>query len=192
MENPSQPGPKERILAVAARLFFAQGYQATGVNQIIAEAGVAKASFYQHFPSKQALAVAFLERQHHAWFAWVRRFTDAASHPRGKIEALFDFLADWLEKTHYRGCAFINMCSEFCGQDNPLRPVSRRHKAELRDFVAALVAGLNLDVAPEARRAIADGILILFEGAIAEASTLAEDWPVEAARKSALELISRA
>ncbi|MFC0267907.1 TetR/AcrR family transcriptional regulator [Kushneria aurantia] len=79
---------RDGILDAAELLFIMQGYRATGVNQIIREAGVAKASFYHHFPSKTALAEAFVQRRHKRWFQSVEQRLAAEDDPRDKLRAL--------------------------------------------------------------------------------------------------------
>ena len=77
--------PCDRILAVAAELFYAEGLRATGVDTIIVKAGVAKATFYKHFPTKDDLVLAFLERRDRDWRAWLEERVEALSpDPAGK------------------------------------------------------------------------------------------------------------
>ena len=131
--------PAQRVLAAADDLFYRQGYTATGVNQIIGEAGVARASFYQYFPSKEKLAVAYLQRRHQAWMERLHAFMArqaGAAHP---VDALFDFLAEWLASVDYRGCAFLNMASETPALGSEVQTIIARHKAGLRAYVRDLV-----------------------------------------------------
>ena len=80
----TQADARSRIIEAADRLFYTQGYSSTGINQIIEEAGVAKASLYAHFPSKEALAVAYLERRHRAWFDELRGVVERSATSRRK------------------------------------------------------------------------------------------------------------
>ena len=61
--EPGDPSPRQRLLDTATRLFYAEGIRAVGIDRIIAEAGVAKATFYNHFPSKDDLVLAYIEEQ---------------------------------------------------------------------------------------------------------------------------------
>jgi AcrR family transcriptional regulator len=180
-------GPEERVLGVADRLFYEQGYVRTGVNQIIAEAGVAKASFYQHFPSKEHLALAYLDKRHREWFDNLRNFVETESNPKKRISHLFDFLETWLAAVSFRGCAFLNMASEFPPATGPtVRARIARHKAELRAYVRRLVAQARGSSA----KGIADAVLVLFEGAIIETQVTADLWPIAAARTASARLLS--
>lgn len=177
--------PAERLLEVADRLFYEQGYGRTGINQIIAEAEVAKASFYQHFPSKEQLAVAYLKRRHCSWFKQLRQIVQ--NKPEGKMQifALFDFLEIWLISVNFRGCAFLNMSSEQPALGTDIRNLIAQHKAELRIYIHHLAA--NLGKSSSGR--LADTVLILFEGAIVEAQITHKSWPVAAARTAITHLL---
>lgn len=183
MQTKHHSEPAERVLRAADSLFYAQGYMATGVNQIIAEAGVARASFYQYFPSKKD--VAYLQRRHENWFAQLRRQVNTAHEPRDRVLSLFDYLDAWIPDSDYRGCAFLNMVSELPTLGDKVQAVIRQHKSELRDYIRSLVT--DLEVTPPDR--IADAIHVLFEGAIVESQVMRDPWPVQAARESVQRLL---
>src|SRR5260221_4859801 len=96
---------RDRILHTAHRLFYAHGIRATGIDRVIAEAGVTKVTFYRHFPSKNALICAFLDYRHQRWMAW---FIEAlqrhgsASQGRG-LDALVPALAEWFPDGSFHG-----------------------------------------------------------------------------------------
>ena len=98
--------PRERLLETAARLFYAQGYRCTGINQIIEEAQVAKASFYHHFKSKEDLLIAYLERAHDVNLGKIRGFVTKGRTPAERIRRLFLFVEEGLKTGAYDGCPF--------------------------------------------------------------------------------------
>lgn len=106
-DEPTAGSARERVLSTAARLFYAHGVRATGIDRIIAEAGVAKMSFYRHFPSKSGLVQAFLDRRHAQWMAWfeaaLQRRVAQAGVPR--LSMLADVLGEWFAQADFRGCA---------------------------------------------------------------------------------------
>ncbi|WP_143306014.1 TetR/AcrR family transcriptional regulator [Chitinophaga vietnamensis] len=167
--------PKDRILETAARLFYEQGYQATGINQLIDEAGVAKASLYQYFESKEALCAAFLQQRHAQWFAGLRAFTEKPRKPKAKVLAAFDFLHHMNEQENYRGCAFLNVLSEITEKEDSLLQIIRQHKQELKDYLAALLAGQ--------KPSLKDHVYLLFEAALVESQVFRQQWPVTEAKK---------
>jgi AcrR family transcriptional regulator len=174
--------PRQRILDTAFRLFHTQGYNATGINQVIAEAEVAKASLYQHFHSKEELAVAYLDMRHDYWFALLAAFTEQQPTPAGKILASFDFLEHMNETEDFRGCSFLNILSEIAPGDKAILGVIQSHKADLRRFFHRLL--------PE-NKGTADHIYLLFESAITESRLFREQWPVHHAKNIVSELLEK-
>lgn len=176
------------LLEVADRLFYAQGLRATGINQIIAEADVAKASFYAHFATKDALALAYLKHRHARWFEQLHGVTGAARTPRGRVVAAFNFLGRWLPSVDFRGCAFLNLIGE--GSISPALALAvKEHKAQLRAFFHETASTLRPSKA--AARALGDHLLLLFEGAIIESQVHRNVWPIKVAARSAAELLPK-
>src|SRR4029077_2431978 len=104
---------RDRILKTAFRLFYARGLRAVGVDTIIAESGVAKATFYKHFPAKDDLIVAYLDKVDGVWTGQLRAAAEAAGPaPADKLVGLFDALGSACRRDGYRGCAFINAAAE--------------------------------------------------------------------------------
>lgn len=190
MNQTKQP-PRDRILNAAMRLFYEQGYHATGINQIIAEAQVVKASFYQHFPSKEALGVAYLEQICQDWFASLRTAASQQKDLRARILTLFDSLEEASEHTGFRGCAFLNMVSEFPDGDTPIRRSVTKHKMATRAYFHELIEALSpSDTSPEERAERADTIYLLFESALVVSQTHGESWPIRTARNTVQKIIS--
>jgi AcrR family transcriptional regulator len=188
MKRSDHAGPRERLLAAASRLFYEQGYRATGINQIIEEADVAKASFYQHFSSKEALCEAYLSESHRHWNALLEEHLRRYDDPRERVLGLFDFLAIWKEDAGYRGCAFLNIVAEVPDLDSPLRDLALRHydvfRATVRHLVGAYADACLPSASPEERATLSESLALLFEGAIVSAQTYRSTWPVEAAREA--------
>lgn len=181
--------PRDRVVETATRLFYGQGYTATGINQVIAEAGVAKATFYHHFPSKEDLALAYLERQRQAWEAGLDAAVADAGTPRDRVIALFGFARTYLSAEGVRGCAFLNMAADFPDPAAPCRLAVAAVKRRMRERVTRLVREARPDVpeATAARRAA--GVFLLLEGALADTPAFGDLWAIEAARDAASDLI---
>jgi AcrR family transcriptional regulator len=148
--------PRERILDTAMILFHRQGYNNTGINQIIDDADVSKASFYQHFKSKDDLCIEFLDKRYAYWVSELESFVSGAQTLEEKFLKAFDFLIHMNEKEDFRGCSFLNILSEIPGEKVEIHNVIRRHKKTLRD---AFYMDLNNDI-------VSDHIYLLFESAI--------------------------
>lgn len=127
------PRPRERILSTAMVLFHQQGYNSTGINQIIDEAEVSKASFYQHFKSKDDLCIEFLNKRYDYWVSELEKFTSEAETVQEKILKSFDFLMDMNKREDFRGCSFLNILSEIPADKEEIHKVIRYHKNKLRE-----------------------------------------------------------
>jgi AcrR family transcriptional regulator len=151
---------RDRILATALRLFYQEGIRATGIDRIIAESGVAKMSFYRHFPSKADLVRAFLAARHDRWMSWFTAAVERRFEKEG-LAAIAGALSEWFEESDFRGCAFINTVAE-SGADYP---AAIEHKRELEAYVRGLAERLSLP-SPAAAAAKA---MIVIEGSIVRA-----------------------
>lgn len=183
--SPSQSSAvRERILASAFDLFYRQGYRATGINQIIAASGTAKASFYDHFPSKDDLLLAYARAMAERELASIREEVLALPSPRERFFGPLAILPAWLRTSDFRGCPFQNLVAEAPPDHWRLREVARDYRESLRVFLGELLDAL---VASEPRLAGIDGerllltYMLLFEGAIALAVAYRQPWPVDAA-----------
>jgi AcrR family transcriptional regulator len=164
--NPTTAGdatPRERILSTAHDLFYREGIRATGIDRVIAEAGVTKVTFYRQFASKDDLILAFLELRHERWMAW---FIDALSRHGGTVAAIVPTLREWFSSPDYRGCAFINSVGELGPVQRAVVDVARRHKQDMADAV------VNLLPPGRGRAADARAMALAIDGAIVQAQVL--------------------
>jgi AcrR family transcriptional regulator len=167
-----------QILETASRLFFAQGYAQTGINQLIEESGVAKRTFYRYFASKEALGVVYLERGAAQWLAGLSKAARAHSAPVERLHALFAFLEAFASQTEFRGCGMLNMAAEFADAGSLVRARVRQHKAQQRELLHELLG-------PGVETATADAVHVLIEGAIAAAAAHVDVWPIRSALSAA-------
>jgi len=151
---------RDRILRTAHDLFYREGIRATGVDRLIAESGVAKLTFYRHFPSKNALVLAFLEDRHRYWMNW---FKASLERHGGNPAALVPTLAEWFGDPAYRGCAFINTVSELACDLPEVAAVAHRHKADMTQAIAELLRGIPR------RGVVAEALAVAVDGAIIRA-----------------------
>jgi AcrR family transcriptional regulator len=172
--------PRERILDTAYRLFLGQGYNSTGINQIIEEADVAKASFYQHFKSKEDLCVGVLEKRHQYIEEQAQTLSAQKRSNKMKVLASFDLIALLNEKESFRGCAFLNILSEIPADNVKVRDVIHDHKSNIRQNFRNLLDNAEL----------ADHVYLLYEGAFVESQLYRDQWPVNRAKKIVNSLIN--
>lgn len=183
--------PRERIIETANRLFFRQGYCLTGVNQIISESGVAKASFYSHFPSKEDLAIVWLRQREESWIEQFKERTAQQPSTDQRIAAMYSMWYDQIREEGYRGCGFINMAGEFSDEESPVRAFVRDHKNRVRQLVANNVLHeCRLMMKPGDFDELVDVTYSLFDGAIMQAQSLMQDWPIEVALKASIKMLT--
>jgi len=137
---------RERIVDIAYELFARRGIRDVGINELISRAGVAKATFYRHFASKDDLVLAFLERRDRVWtldlvVAGARR---RGGTPTEQLLAIFDVFGDWFRRDDFEACSFINILLEM-GASHPLGRASIGYLAKIRGHVKQLAdeAGLR-------------------------------------------------
>jgi AcrR family transcriptional regulator len=176
--------PRERILDAALRLFYRDGIAATGVDRVIAEAGVAKATLYHHFPSKETLAVAFLAERHRRWMTRFRQHL--AAQPRQDLPAIADALACWMREPDFRGCAFINAVTEDASA--AVRAQALAHKADLQQVIARICRNQRSEAQAVA---LARQAMLVIEGMIIRYQMTA-DPQVMADGRSVLAQLARA
>ena len=138
--------PADRILATAYELFSRRGVRDVGVNELIKSSGVSKATFYRHFPSKNALVLAFLELRDQVWTVdlIVAEARSRGSTAEERLLAIFDVFGDWFQRTDFEACTFINVLLEM-GPGHPLGQASIGYLSRIRVHIQALAdeAGLN-------------------------------------------------
>lgn len=151
--------PREAILAAADRLYYERGIQSVGMDELRTAAGVSLKRLYSEFPSKESVIVAVLHGRHEQWTIGVSARVAAATGPRSKLLAIYDFLFDWFSEDSFRGCGFINAFGEL-GSSNPgVALLAREHKDSFQRFLARLAeeAGGGSELAAQ--------LAILAEGA---------------------------
>src|SRR5918996_6166721 len=142
---PAQAGARERLLETAYTLFSRRGIRDVGIDEVIKRAGVAKATLYKHFPSKDALVVAFLERRERLWtLDWVEaEARSRGSTPEECLLAIFDLFDEWFHRDDFEGCSFINVLLEM-GARHPAGQASAGHLENIRSIVTRLAAEADL------------------------------------------------
>ncbi len=179
VSNAVQPelGARERILEAAYELFAPRGIRDVGMDEIIERSGVAKATMYRHFGSKNDLVVAFLSLREQRWtYGFVETEARArGTTPEEQLLAIFDVFDDWFRRNDFEACSFINVLLEM-GPQHPAGEACIDHLSNIRSVVATLAeqAGLR---EPES---FARSWHILMKGSIVSAT----EGDTEAARRA--------
>ncbi len=180
---------KRRILDTAARLFVERGYSEVGINEIIEKSETAKATFYHHFPSKEALCEAWLADMHGRSEAGRTDLLCSEKCPREKVVCYFQKLRDYLKENDFRGCPFTNTAAVCKERESSLARQVECHKLCIRDFFRDLATEFTASGARS--REIGDALFVLYSGATMEAQNLKAMWPVDAAITAAREICER-
>lgn len=181
---------RDRLIQTAAALFARHGFGPVGLDRIIAEVGVTKTTFYNHFESKDALIVAVLDHQHNvetaSLMADVQRI--GGDDPRDRIVAIFDVFDVWFQESEFRGCIFMSAANEFPSPNDPIHRAALVHGEHLfrviRDFSAQAGAA-----DPDA---LAAQLMIIISGAIATRQTAGHLNAAKFAKAAAEALINAA
>jgi AcrR family transcriptional regulator len=145
--------PVDRILATAYELFSHRGVRDVGINELIERSGVAKSTFYRHFPSKDALVLAFLALRDQVWTVdlIVSEARRRGTTPEGRLLAIFDVFGDWFQRDDFEACTFINVLLEM-GPEHPLGEASIGYLARIRGHIQALAEEAGLERSDEFAR----------------------------------------
>lgn len=176
--------PRERILKTASDLFYRLSINSVGIDRIIAESGVAKMTFYKHFPSKAVLISAYLRYKSIIWFQMLASATEEPGlSPIERVLAIFDALDKPLRALSFRGCSFTRGLAEFGPEANTpeVQATIAEYFKQLHDFVSSLIEPLRLS---DHERAVIQ-ILSLIQGSLVMAQSLPDPQIVEANREAA-------
>ncbi|MEN4447920.1 helix-turn-helix domain-containing protein [Mycobacterium sp. SM3041] len=176
-------GPAQRLLDTASNLFAAQGIRAVGIDMILREAGVAKASLYSSYGSKDALVIAYLNRLDQADRNRWESKTSGIADPVDKLLAFFDLAAAAARKRQFRGCLYANAATEFPG--DTLEPV-RAHRLWMHGLLIELLRDAEVTDAA----AVAQRIQLIYDGALTASKLERSAAPIVLARQMAAELIT--
>jgi AcrR family transcriptional regulator len=153
---------RERIVDAAADLFYAQGLRAVSADKIIERAGITKVTFYRHFPTKDDLIVAYLERR----AAWERgAILGASEAAHGNVDETIRLVSEGIGQEActpgFRGCPFINAAAEYADADHPVRKVVDDHRAWFRSMLEKLTASIGIQ-----DPTVAEELMMLRDGAM--------------------------
>lgn len=171
---------RDQILRTATKLFYEEGVGAVGVDRVAAEAGVSKRTLYNHFPSKDALLLAYLTGQD--------RPREPGEDPVAAILAVFERMEGRIAHAGFRGCPFVMAAAELADPAHPASRLAQDFKRRSRSWLAERLAAAGV-AAPEP---LAEEIAILMDGTLAQATVLGDPAVARAARRAALTLIEAA
>ncbi|HMH22985.1 MAG TPA: TetR/AcrR family transcriptional regulator [Puia sp.] len=180
---------RTRVIDTVNRLFYEQGFQATGINQIIEESQVAKASLYEHFPSKEDILHVYLEEATARWITNFKAFSEDRPAGAKKILALFDYRKHLAVTGHFKGCTFVRVAYELPDLSEESLDLIRRHKKNIKVMVKQNIAGLPVKRSARETEDLVEMIMWLYEGSGVQSSLERSAHPIDAAKKIAQKLL---
>jgi len=177
--------PLQRLLLATEKLIYANGINATGMDAIVSESGVARKTIYRNFSTKEALIAEVLKQRDQRWMQWFIAATSQVTAPKTRILACFDALEAWFATPDFNGCAFINAAGE-CGSTSPLiAAVAKEHKVNLERYLEELAVA---DGAAEPQKMAAE-LLLLIEGAMTVAKVMGDKQAASTGKQLAERLL---
>lgn len=183
---------RERLVAAAVELFYRHGFNAVGIDRVIAKAGVTKTTFYKHFEGKDDLMVAAVRRrdewESQAWNRAVRQRAGEDGEPAAQFRAMLDVMDLWFNGPEYLGCMFTNAASEFPNPHDPVHQAAVAYKKKTRDAWRELARAGGADDA--GAETFADCFAALVEGALTLRQTFGRNDAARVIRPAVDQLIS--
>lgn len=180
---------RDHLMATAWRLFYRDGFRVVGIDTILAEAGVAKMTLYNHFASKEDLIIAILEKRDRELREAVAVAVEAAGRsPTRRLLAVFDWLGAWFATEDFKGCVFIRALSEYPDPDHPIHQTAWRHKVAMQEIFTRL----SREAGAKDPAQLAETLSHLSDGAIVAAHATRSIAPAASARAAAALLLKHA
>ena len=178
---------RQLLIDTAYRLFNEHGYHATGIDRILAESGVAKATLYKHFDSKDALILAVLKQRHDELYESTQAGLDAAVEKQDQpVLAIFDQLKRWFQQDDFFGCNFIKACAEYADEASEIHRYAAWHKQSMRDLLQAYLQQSDKRL----QRWQTDALALLIDGAIVSAQVRGQPAAATTAKQAAERLLN--
>jgi AcrR family transcriptional regulator len=184
-KNPSSGEGRAKLIGTARRLFAERGTANVGINEVTAEAGVARMTLYNNFPSKEALTLAVYEEMAEATLASLDAILAAEPNDEKRIAALFAHFGRNIHKPSYRGCSFILASLQAADPQRPIHGLVKSYKKALRQRIHDALDGRRGN-----RALLADQIVLLLDGAVTEAYIKGIADPMRAAQLAVATLLA--
>lgn len=180
-------GARQRIIDAASELFYQNGIRATGIATIISHAGVARATFFHHFPAKNDLVIAWLQQPASRWFDRMRTELDTKTEsPAKRLLRFFDLLGEWFAQDDFRGCPFQNVAAEIPEPAHALRQATHDYTLEIQQYLRRTADDAGLSSPAQ----IAEQLQLLVQGAIATAVATRSPETARVARAAAKRILT--
>ncbi|MGW9684398.1 TetR/AcrR family transcriptional regulator [Flagellimonas sp. 2504JD1-5] len=180
----------QHIITTAGNLFYTQGYNTTGINEIIAKCDIAKATLYSHFKSKEDICIAYLTHRHEDFLASLRNYVSKRKKGKNQLLAIFDFLRDMYREEDFNGCWGLKTLGELSPKQRKLLGVIQKQKKEFLLYLGEVVSENIMNISKAETEKISGGLYLLYDSAITESYLFKNDWPIYMSRSIAPSLFT--
>lgn len=170
---------RQHIIKTASHLFYQNGYNLTGINEIIKEAGIAKATLYNHFASKEDICLAYLKFKNDTFIEDIQTFVSNANKGADQLYALFYFLINFFDQKDFNGCWCLNTIAELPKDNEKIRNEIQRQKEQFITYIKKLIQENRDQNSDQKNDALARKIYLLYESSISESKLHQDKWPIE-------------
>lgn len=173
---------RNRIIETASSLFYKNGYNSTGINEIISKAEIAKATLYSHFKSKEDICLAYLRFKDVTFIEDIEAFTIAKPKGKKQILAIFDFLELFFQTKDFNGCWCIKTVSEIPLDNENIRNEIQKQKNGFIQFISNLIRSNLKNFKETEINSLSRKIYLLYESAVGESHLHQAEWPIKEAK----------
>lgn len=170
---------RDRLINTASELFYQKGYNRTGINEILEKAGVAKASMYQHFRSKEEMCVEYLRHMDQQLMKDLSAKVESVPEGPDRVMAVIDFVHEFFFQKNFRGCWSLNTIAEMPHDDLLVNTEIQNQKKRFKAWLQKLVADNLKANRPEE---VANHLYLLYEVALMESHLFRAEWPILTAK----------
>ncbi|WP_431167699.1 TetR/AcrR family transcriptional regulator [Tenacibaculum halocynthiae] len=181
---------KDRIIETASLLFYKNGYNSTGINEIISETGIAKATLYNHFKSKEEICLAYLRYKNTTFITDIKAYTSSKPKGKNQVLAIFDFLELFFNDKDFNGCWCIKTVSEIPIDNTVIRNEIQNQKNAFIQLIFDLLANNMESIVEKDMNSIAKQTYLLYESAVGESNLHQSNWPIIEAKNICSKIIS--
>lgn len=174
---------KELIIDTASNLFYDKGYNLIGINEIIEKSGIAKATLYNHFKTKEDILLAYLNKMDRQLMSSLQDFVAKKKSGNGKLVAVLEFLLPFFKQENFNGCWCIRSLAEVPQDNEKVRGKIKENKTRLLNYIKLLVIENKPDFKTKQQISLAQHIYLLYEAAVTESNLHDDPWPIEEAIK---------
>ncbi|MEM9647088.1 MAG: TetR/AcrR family transcriptional regulator [Bacteroidota bacterium] len=186
-----RPDLHQHIITTAGNLFYTNGYNSTGINEIVDSCSIAKATLYSHFKSKEDICIAYLKHRHDHLLDTLKSYVSKRKQGKNQLLAIFDYLRDMYRDEDFYGCWALKTLGEVSSKQKRLLTAIQKQKKELLLFLGEVVGDNIINISRAETEKISGGIYLLYESAITESHLFKNDWPIYMAKNMAVSLFEK-